>query len=61
MIVFSNIKCLQSAISFIRYSDYVSTFPEDEGEQENFSRYATRNTLAGVCKIAAHGKTVSSE
>ena len=61
MIVISNIKYLQSAVSFIRYSEYVNTFPEDEGEQENFSRYATRNTLAGVCKIAAHGKTVSSD
>ena len=44
---------------FIRYADYVATFPEDETERENFTRYAMRNTLAGVYKMAAHGKTVS--
>jgi len=37
----------------------VDTFPEDETERENFSKYATRNTLAGVYRMAAHGKTVS--
>ena len=47
------------AVSFARYSEYVDTFPEDESERENFSKYATRNTLAGVYRIAAHGKTVS--
>lgn len=48
-------------ISFnVRYAEYLATFPEDEGEGENFTKYATRNTLAGVFKIAAHGKTVRS-
>lgn len=48
-------------LSLVRYSEYVNTFPEDESERENFSKYATRNTLAGVYRIAAHGKTVSTD
>lgn len=44
----------------VRYAEYLATFPEDEGEGENFTKYAMRNTLAGVYKMAAHGKTVRS-
>ena len=46
----------------VRYAEYLATFPEDEGEGEgeNFAKYAIRNTLAGVYKMAAHGKTVRS-
>ena len=44
----------------VRYAEYLATFPEDEGEGENFANYAMRNTLAGVYKMAAHGKTVRS-
>ena len=43
---------------FIRYADYLATFPDEENEGENFGKYAMRNTLAGVYKMAAHGKTV---
>ena len=46
---------------FVRYTDYLATFPEDESEGENFAKYAMRSTLAGVYKMAAHGKTVRPE
>ena len=38
----------------------MATFPEDEDEEENFAKYAMRNTLAGVCKLTGYGKTVRS-
>lgn len=37
----------------------MATFPDDEADRESSTKYAMRNTLAGVYKMAAHGKTVS--
>lgn len=45
--------------AIIRYADFVATFPDDEADRESSTKYAMRNTLAGVYKMAAHGKTVS--
>ena len=47
-------------VVIFRYSAYMATFPEDEDEEENFTKYAMRNTLAGVCKLTGYGKTVRS-
>ncbi|KAJ7337078.1 regulator of G-protein signaling [Desmophyllum pertusum] len=51
--------CVARSMEENWYADYVATFPEEESERENFTKYAMRNTLAGVYKMAAHGKTVS--
>ncbi|XP_015751662.1 PREDICTED: uncharacterized protein LOC107331568 [Acropora digitifera] len=49
--------CVSRSIEENWYSQYMATFPEDEDEEENFAKYAMRNTLAGVCKLTGYGKT----
>lgn len=49
--------CVARSMEENWYADFVETFPEDEVEEENLTKYAMRNTLAGVYKMAAHGKT----
>ncbi|XP_048577113.1 uncharacterized protein LOC5521613 isoform X2 [Nematostella vectensis] len=48
--------CVARTMEEAWFRKYVATFP-DEDEGESTEKYATRNTLAGVCKMAAHGKT----
>ncbi|XP_029201418.2 regulator of G-protein signaling protein-like isoform X1 [Acropora millepora] len=50
--------CVSRSIEENWYSQYMATFPEDEDEEENFAKYAMRNTLAGVCKLTGYGKTI---
>lgn len=48
-------------ISFSRrFYRYLATFPED-AKEEDLEKYAARNTLMGITKIASWGKTVISE
>jgi hypothetical protein len=42
---------------FGRFNRYLATFPEDARE-EDVERYAARNTLLGLTKMASRGKTV---
>ena len=43
-----------------RFYRYLATFPED-AKEEDLEKYAARNTLMGITKIASWGKTVISE
>ena len=43
-----------------RFGRYLATFPED-AKEEDLEKYAARNTLMGITKIASWGKTVISD